>query len=265
MRAEFSAAAKRRFGNPRLRGYALRYLPLLVVAAAWEVTSLSGALPVEALPPIHLVILRASQYLFTGKILPDLMGSLERAALGFATAMVVGVLIGTLMGRSKIASGLIKPLVALTNPVPKPAFYPLFLIWLGTGTWSTVGVIFTGCIIPITISTFNGVNRVNPHLVWMARNLGIRGTALVWKVILPDALPEVLLGIRIGLTLAWVMLVSAEMLGGQNGLGFLISYIGEAGDYEGMFAIVLIISLIGFISDRAFQRMMDRVLSPYRS
>lgn len=243
---------------------ATRYLPLLAVAAAWEIVSLSGALPAGALPPVHLVIVRALQFLLTGRILPDLARSLERAALGFAMAVSVGVLLGVAMERSSVVRGLVKPILALTNPIPKPAFYPLFLIWLGTGNWSTIGVIFTGCVIPIVITTFNGAKRVNPHVIWMARNLGMAGPRFIFRIMIPAALPEILLGIRVGLTLSWVMLVSAEMLAGSDGLGFLISYVGEAGDYQGMFAVVLIISLIGFVADRAFCGAMERALRPYR-
>lgn len=241
-----------------------KFVPLLVLALAWEAVSLSGALPSGALPPLHLVVRRTIELFTSGDILPHLGRSVERASVGFSGAVVVGVAIGTAMARSALVEALIKPILSLTNPVPKPAFYPLFLIWLGAGTWSDTAVIFTGCIIPVIISTFNGARKINPNVIWMAKNLGMKGFRLIRKIVIPAALPEVLLGIRIALTLSWVMLVSAEMLAGQDGLGFLIGFIGEAGDYEGMFAVVLLIAVIGYATDRLFVRLMDRWLAPYR-
>jgi NitT/TauT family transport system permease protein len=240
------------------------YLPLLVLGVLWEIVSASGTLPANTLPALHLVIARAIHFFTSGDILPHLIRSLERAAVGFLVAVVIGIATGAAMARSSVVQGLAAPLLALTNSIPKPAFYPLFLIWLGAGTWSDTAVIFTGCVIPVIISTYNGARRVSPNVIWMAQNLGMRRARLMLRVILPAALPEVLVGLRIALTLAWVMLVSAEMLAGQDGLGFLIGFVGEAGDYEGMFAVVLIIALIGFIADRAFQRFIKRCLIPYR-
>ena len=241
-----------------------RYVPLVVLGLAWEIVSASGLLPREILPPMHSVLRRAVQFFLSGDILPHLTRSMERATLGFCLAVIAGVGLGAVMARSAIAHGLLSPLLALTNSIPKPAFYPLFLIWLGAGDRSDTAVIFTGCVIPVLISTYNGTRRVHPSLVWMGQNLGMTGRRLLWRVVLPAALPEVLMGIRISLTLAWVMLVSAEMLAGRDGLGFLIGFVGEAGDYEGMFAVVVILATIGFIADRVFLALMAKWLTPYR-
>jgi len=182
-----------------------RYVPLIGLAFIWEIVAGAGLLPREILPPLHSVVVHAVWFFVSGDIVPHLARSMQRAAMGFSVALVVGVSVGAGMARSSVINGLISPLLALTNSIPKPAFYPLFLIWLGAGDWSDTAVIFTGCVIPVLISTYNGIRRVQPNLVWMGQNLGMRGQRLLWRVVLPAALPEVLIGVRIALTLAWVI------------------------------------------------------------
>src|SRR5581483_6560599 len=218
----------------------------------------------EILPPVHGIAARAATLLMSGDLGPHLLGSIGRAGAGFLLAGAAGVGLGLLMARSPAVDGLVSPLLALSYPIPKPAFFPLFLIWLGLGSPTHVAVIFSGCIIPVVISTFNGAKRVHRYLVWTARNFGLPARRILFRVVLPAALPEIFVGLRVAVTLAFVMLVSSEMLAGQTGLGFLASYLGEAGDYEGMFAVVLIIGFLGFAADQLYSRLTTPMLEPYR-
>lgn len=241
-----------------------RYLPVALLLGLWEAVALAGVAPRDVLPSIHGIAARAAALFGSGDLLPHLLGSLGRAAAGFALSVAAGIILGAAMSRSAAVHGFLNPLLALSYPVPKPAFFPLFLIWLGMGNLTHVAVIFIGCIIPVVISTYNGANRVNPHLVWMARNLGMTPRRTLVRIVLRAALPDIFQGVRVALTLAFVMLVSSEMLAGQNGLGFLAAYLGEAGDYEGMFGVVLMIGALGFAADQVYGRLVDRVLEPYR-
>jgi NitT/TauT family transport system permease protein len=238
-------------------------VPVLLFLALWEAVTLSALVPREILPSVHAIAGRCLTLLTSGDLVPHLLGSVGRAATGFVLATGSGVALGALMSRSPLVNGFVSPLLALSYPIPKPAFFPLFLIWLGLGSPTHVAVIFSGCIIPVVISTFNGSNRVNRHLVWTAQNLGMSRRRILFRVVLPAALPDIVVGIRVALTLAFVMLVSSEMLAGQNGLGFLAAYLGEAGDFEGMFAVVLFIGLLGFTADQVYSRITGRLLDPY--
>lgn len=242
----------------------VRYLPVALLLAAWEAVAVSGVVATDLLPPIHRIAARAVALAAGGGVAPHLAASLGRAAVGFVLAVIAGILVGAGMSRSRVVKDFVGPLLALSYPVPKPAFFPLFLIWLGAGSGTHVAVIATGCIIPVVIATFNGSNRVSPYLVWTARNLGMNGRRTFLRIVLPAALPDIAVGVRVALTLAFVMLVSSEMLAGQSGLGFLAAYLGEAGDYEGMFAVVLFIGALGFLADQVYCAATDRLLAPYR-
>jgi ABC-type nitrate/sulfonate/bicarbonate transport system permease component len=241
-----------------------RAIPVFLFVGLWESTAALGLLPREILPPAHGVVARALSLAMSGDLPPHLLGSAGRAATGFVLATGVGVILGALMSQSAVVDSLLSPLLAFSYPIPKPAFFPLFLIWFGLGSPTHVAVIVTGCIIPVIISTYNGTKHVNRYLRWTARNLGMARWRILVRIVLPAALPEISVGVRVALTLSLVMLVSSEMLAGQTGLGFLASYLGEAGDYEGMFAVVLIIGLIGFMADQAYLALTARALAPYR-
>jgi len=241
-----------------------RAVPVVLFLGLWEVVALLGFAPRDILPPVHSIAARAFTLGTSGELGPNLLTSLGRAALGFVFATCAGIVLGALMSRSRTIEVFISPLLALSYPVPKPAYFPLFLIWLGLGSPTHVAVIVSGCIIPVVISTYTGARRVNRHLVWTAKNFGMGATRIIWRVVLPAALPDIIVGVRVALTLSFVMLVSSEMLAGQTGLGFLASYLGEGGDYEGMFAVVLLIGLLGFLADQAYGVLGGRLLAPYR-
>jgi ABC-type nitrate/sulfonate/bicarbonate transport system permease component len=241
-----------------------RAVPILLFLGLWEIVAALGFAPRDILPPVHSIAARAVALGTTGELGPNLLTSLGRAALGFVIATCAGIVLGALMSRSRAIEGFVNPVLALSYPIPKPAFFPLFLIWLGLGSPTHVAVIVTGCIIPVVISTYNGARRVNHHMVWTAQNFGMSPTRIIWRIVLPAALPDIVVGVRVALTLSFVMLVSSEMLAGQTGLGFLASYLGEGGDYEGMFAVVLMIGLLGFFADQAYGAVSGRLLAPYR-
>ena len=112
----------------------------------------------------------------------------------------------------------------------------------------------------MVICSYNGARGVEPQLIWSARSLGTGRFGILWKVILMAALPEILSGVRIAIALSWLLLISAEMMISQNGLGYLVSYHGETGDYPVMFAAVLAVIVLGYLSDRLFLHLMRRTL-----
>ena len=149
-------------------------------------------------------------------------------------------------------------LVSLSNPVPKIAFVPLFLLWFGIGETSKIAVIAAGAFFPILINTYSGVRSAKPIWIWRARTLGIGEAEILYKVILPAALPGIFTGARLGMALAWVILIAAEMVAAQSGLGFRILYGQQMFDTNQVFAGILSISLLGFAFDRVIQWLSQR-------
>jgi NitT/TauT family transport system permease protein len=147
---------------------------------------------------------------------------------------------------------LLKPILQCLYPMPKSALIPLTIIWIGIGDASKISLIFLGTLVPIVMSAFNGARGVDQTLLWTARSLGASERQVLWEIVVPGALPEIMNGIRTALALCFILMVAAELIIANDGIGYLINLLGEAGDYAGMFAGVITISAIGFASDRAF-------------
>jgi len=144
--------------------------------------------------------------------------------------------------------------------MPKSALIPVTVLWLGFGDGSKILLIFLGCMLPVTLGAFNGARGSERVLVWSARSMGASRLRVLWDVVLPSAMPELLNGIRTAIALAFILLVSSELIEARGGLGYLIGFLGANGSYEGMFGVVLTVALLGFAADRAYQLLMQRVL-----
>jgi NitT/TauT family transport system permease protein len=134
------------------------------------------------------------------------------------------------------------------------------VLWLGFGDGSKILLIFLGCMLPVTLGAFNGARGADRVLIWSARSMGAGRLLVLRDVVLPSALPELLNGIRTALALAFILLVSSELIVAQQGLGYLIGFLGASGAYEGMFAVVLTVAMLGFLADRAYGLVMRRAL-----
>lgn len=259
-----------------------QYSPILLLILLWEFFARGGVVRQGLLPTFSEVAGKWYSYfiewaviektsgpytfgdalnaLFAGTIVTNASASLWRGAVGFSIAVVVGVSLGIAMAWFKNVRSFFEPLVVVSYPIPKPALIPVFIIWLGLGHISKIAVIIAGCIIPIVISAFNGARGVDHYLIWSARNMGTSPRKVLWRIIVPAALPDILSGIRMGLAISFIMLISSEMLAAKSGLGYLIFFLGESGEYAGMFAAVLTVTLLGFLADRLYLVAMRRIL-----
>lgn len=238
-----------------------RYLPLLVLAAAWEGATRTGLVSQLALPPLSKVLVAAGDLVSSGELWKNGLSSLYRGGAGLGLAVVFGGALGILMAWWRPLEALAAPLVEALYPMPKSALIPVTAVWLGFGDGSKILLIFLGCMLPVTLGAFNGARGCDRQLVWSARSLGASRLRILWDVVVPSALPELLNGVRTALALSFVLLVSAELIVAQSGFGYLIGFLGEGGTYDGMFAVVLVVAFLGFFADRLYQVFMDRVLA----
>ncbi|MGB2594296.1 MAG: ABC transporter permease subunit, partial [Pseudolabrys sp.] len=186
--------------------------------------------------------------------------SLYRAGVGLALSVIVGTLLGISMAWWKPVNVLLAPLVEIFYPLPKSALIPVTVIWLGFGDGSKILLIFLGCMLPVTIGAFNGARSSEQVLVWSARSMGANRLRMLWDVVLPSAMPELLNGIRTALALAFILLVSSELIVAQKGFGYLIGFLGANGSYDAMYAVVFTVAFLGFAADRIYQTLVHRVL-----
>src|SRR3954449_9501622 len=154
----------------------------------------------------------------------------------------------------------LSPLVEVFYPMPKSALIPVTVLWLGFGDGSKILLIFLGCMLPVTLGAYNGARSSDQALVWSARSMGASRLRVLWDVVVPSALPELLNGVRTALALSFVLLVSSELIAARQGFGYLIGFLGANGSYEPMFAVVLTVAFLGFAADRLYQAFAKRVL-----
>src|SRR5262245_42728895 len=230
------------------------------MAVAWEVTARLGLVSQLALPPLSQVALAWMELFKSGELLVNGAASLWRAGAGLTLAVVVGATLGIAMGWWRPVNAALGPLVEVLYPMPKSALIPVTVLWLGFGDGSKILLIFLGCMLPVTLGTFNGARGSDQALVWSARSMGANRLSVLWDVVVPSALPEMLNGIRTALALAFILLVSAELIVAREGLGYLIGYIGAKGTYDDMLPVVRTDAFLGCAADRAFQVLIERLL-----
>jgi ABC-type nitrate/sulfonate/bicarbonate transport system permease component len=239
----------------------IRYLPLLLLAAAWELVARLELVSSTALPPLSDVITAWIDMVKDGELVSNGVSSLYRAGAGLALSIAIGSLLGIGMAWWKPVNVLAAPIVEIFYPLPKSALIPVTVIWLGFGDGSKILLIFLGCMLPVTIGAFNGARSSEQVLVWSARSMGASRLRMLWDVVLPSAMPELLNGIRTALALSFILLVSSELIVAQKGFGYLIGFLGANGSYDGMYAVVLTVAFLGFAADRIYLQITKRTLA----
>ena len=238
-----------------------RYMPLLLLAIAWELASRLDLLSSTALPPLTDVIRAWIDLITDGELITNGLASLYRAAAGLTLAIVLGAALGIFMAWWKPVNALFAPIVEIFYPLPKSALIPVTVIWLGFGDGSKILLIFLGCMLPVTLGAYNGARGSEQALVWSARSMGANRMRVMWDVVLPSALPELLNGIRTALALSFILLVSSELIVAQKGFGYLIGFLGANGNYDAMYAVVVTVAFLGFAADRGYLLITKRALA----
>ena len=239
----------------------VRYLPLLLLALAWELASRLELVSSSALPPLSDVVIAWIDMIKDGELVNNGLASLYRAGAGLALSIVIGGVLGIGMAWWKPVNVLLSPIVEIFYPLPKSALIPVTVIWLGYGDGSKILLIFLGCMLPVTIGAFNGARSSEQALVWSARSMGANRLRMLWDVVVPSAMPELLNGVRTALALAFILLVSSELIVAQKGFGYLIGSLGANGSYDAMYAVVLTVAFLGFAADRVYLVITKRTLA----
>ena len=181
----------------------------------------------------------------TGELWRHLGPSVTRFLVGSLIGTTLGVAVGTAIGLFSVARAAGVPLVAALFPIPKIALLPLFVIWFGIGEASKYALIALGTFTPIVVATYGAVDNVDRTLIRMAQSFGLSWWSVVRKVVLPGALPGILSGLRVSLAIGIILLVAAEMLGAEFGIGAYVMNAGALYDLERLFAGVVILSVLG--------------------
>jgi ABC-type nitrate/sulfonate/bicarbonate transport system permease component len=241
-----------RLAGPSASAASAIALPVLSVATLlglWELAPRIGLVRRTSVPPFSDVVAEVVTVLGRPEFLTNLGSSAQRWAAGFALAILIGVPLGTLMGRWRPLYNLVDPLLVVGYPVPKAALILIFVLWWGAGNTSRIGIIIVGCLIPIVISSYHGAHGIEPRLLWSARGLGIGGLGSWFRVILPAALPQILSGLRLAIAISLFTLLGSELLIRGDGIGAFMFTALDNGQTLVVFAMSTIVAVIGFLLD----------------
>ncbi|WP_281992628.1 ABC transporter permease [Sulfitobacter geojensis] len=231
---------------------------VLIVLAEWGTRS--GWITALTLPRPSDVLATFRELWQSGLLFKHLVPSLTRLAVGAAIGASLGIVVGVMIGLfSYVRAGLI-PLVAAIFPIPKIALLPLFVIWFGIDEASKYALIAFGTFTPTVVATYGAVDNVDRSLIRMGQSFGLSWFSIVRKIVLPGAMPGILSGLRISLSIAIILLVAAEMLGAEYGIGAYILEAGSLYDLERLFAGVAILSVLGVALSMAIGQIEKRLL-----
>ena len=233
------------FAPRSLRWVGVAVFVVLIGLIQWGTQS--GWISALTLPKPTDVLATFVQLWESGLLFKHLQPSLTRLVIGAALGASAGIAIGVLIGLfSYVRAGLV-PLVAAIFPIPKIALLPLFVIWFGIDEGSKYALIAFGTFTPTVVATYGAVDNVDRSLIRMGQSFGLSWSSIVRKIVLPGAMPGILSGLRISLAIAIILLVAAEMLGAEYGIGAYILEAGALYDLERLFAGVVILSLLGVL------------------
>jgi taurine transport system permease protein len=233
---------------------------ILVMLIAWELFARSGRVTPFMLPPFSAVAARIYADATTGDLWINLGLTMYRAMTGFAIAAVGGVALGALMSGNRLVRWFFDPIISVGFPMPKIAFLPIIILWLGLYDVSKISIVVFDAIFPVVTATLTGLASVDKELIWSARNMGASERELMWQIKLPAALPQILTGLQVALPIALIVAIIAEMAMGGYGLGGAMMSASRFADSPGVFAGIVEIAIVGYALIKALTVIRRRLL-----
>jgi NitT/TauT family transport system permease protein len=234
------------------------FLACIGLLLVWQLASLT--LNNDSFPTALQAIRAVPAILGDKDSLVNFAASLRRMAIGFSVAVAVSIPLGLLMGRSRAVASFFNPLLMVIYPVPKAALMPIIMLWLGVGDLSKTLVIFLGVSLPVIYHSFEGAKAVEEKMLWSGAAMGLSAVQRLVRIVLPAALPEILTGCRTGLVLALITMITSEMIARQSGAGNILFNALDMGQYDTVFAMIIIVGAMGIGLDALFERLRARLV-----
>lgn len=236
-----------------------RYGLLLGFLALWQTASSLAWVNPSIFPPLDAIARALWTALADGSLLDDIAISLQRSGIALAAAVGLGIPLGLLMGQIPLVERALDPILQLFRQTSALALYPVFILLLGLGETSKVFVIFWATLFPILLATIGGVKAVDPKLLEMARSYGAGQTTVFARVILPAAVPAIFVGLRLSATTALLLLIAAEMIGANKGIGFQVMNAQYNFQIPLMFAAIALLALLGLTANALLVALQNRL------
>ena len=238
-----------------------RWLSPILLLLVWELGSRIGLIPERTLAAPSSVLSTMAGMIRSGELPANLLVSFWRAAVGLAIGTSVGVTLGLAAGLSRSGDSVIDPLVQIKRTIPVVALSPLFIVWFGIGETPKIALIAFATIFPVYLNLYQGIRGVDMRLIDAARSFGLSRSEIIWHVVLPGALPSLLVGFRYSLSIAVIMLVIAEQINASAGLGFLINNARDFMRTDIIVVCLMVYALLGLGGDFLVRLIEKRALA----
>lgn len=248
-----------RRGMGAARSVLRRYGLLAGFLALWQIGSTQGWINATVFPPLDAILSALWEGLTGGALLDDIAISLQRSGLAFAAAVAVGIPLGLFMGQIRAVEQALDPILQFFRQTSALALYPVFILLLGLGEASKVFVIFWATLFPILLATTGGVKDVDRKLIEMAATFGASRTTIFRRVVLPASVPSIFVGLRLSATTALLLLIAAEMIGANKGLGFQVMNAQYNFLIPQMFAAILLLAALGLAANALLVTLQRRL------
>lgn len=251
----------KRISDPQWLQYSLiRIVVPIVLLTGWEIASRLGYIKPIILPSPSAIILAFEDIIKSGELFQHLGISIARVLQGFAIGAFVGIVLGIVIGLFKKIDQALSILLGVLRPIPIMAWIPVLILWMGIDEASKITVIAIGSFWPVLVNVIDGIKNVDRKYLEVARILEKNKFQILTKVVFPAALPNIFTGLRIGIGIAWMCVVAAEMIAATSGIGYLIMYSRELLQSDVMFVGVFSIGLTGVLIDRLLKLVEVKVL-----
>ncbi|NLJ50985.1 MAG: ABC transporter permease [Alcaligenaceae bacterium] len=250
--------------NSRSEKYSLFTISLISIVsfvAIWELATRFGLIDPIFLPSPSAVFERAMRTLDNGTLIANVLASTRRVMVGFLMSVAVSVPLGLLLGTSRRACAVFDPIISLLRPLPSMSWIPLSLLWFGITETQKYSIVFMGTIAPALLYVIDATRNVDKVLILAARNMGASRFQVMWHVILPASLSQIIIGFKIILGLAWTCVISAELIAAKEGLGFMIMNGKEFFQTDTVVLGMVMISLTVLVFDTILRRIEKRILA----
>jgi NitT/TauT family transport system permease protein len=230
----------------------------------WWGIAEAGFLNPALFPPPQAAFIALVEMLGSGELLLDITATMRRVVVGYALGSSLGIIVGILTARVTAINQTVGQLIQVLRPIPPISLVPLAVVWLGLGELSKTSIIMWGVFFPVWVSTHVGVSGISKELIWAAQSLGAGGSRVLMRVVLPASLRYVVSGMRVAIAIAFICVVVAEMAGALEGLGYKINKSYVVFRVDRMLADLVVLGLLGALSDVGFAKLVNRLMPWYR-
>lgn len=244
---EAPGAAGRHGG--RMSNAAIRLASPVAILALWQLASMTGLLPPRILAGPAEIVATAARLVASGELIRGLVVSFLRVLAGFSAALVLGVALALASGLSRLGEAIIDPPIQMLKAMPFLGLLPLFILWFGIGEMPKIGLVAFGTLFPIYLTLHGGIRGIDRKLIEAGQTLDLGTLGIIRHIVLPGALPSLLVGVRYGLSVAWLSLVVGEQINASSGIGYIITYARDFLQTDVIVVCLLVYAIMGLATD----------------